>query len=271
MGSVTAVGGIATLMVLFVCRERRRRLGKIRKFTNLENQGSSGGGGGDSEAPQVASISPSPVSQPIDNAEAPAVSKPLPSPPRVLDAEGGLSPMSPEFIGYRDRGGEPSPTIQPLSPQWQMVTLPRPDLTPVPGSIDDRRKRSPRISADNPELDIDQILELATMYTLSPTAENHTHAPFTPVTATSRHRAPSDVPVGAEHMSMFYPSGMGSQMYTSEMQTASVDGSGLRASVHSFVGGAGESVGSLTTELTRPVVISKRTRAETAIAGLPGQ
>src|SRR5882762_3846526 len=43
VGSVSAVGGISILMGRFVYRERRRRLGQVSKFTNLESRGGGGG------------------------------------------------------------------------------------------------------------------------------------------------------------------------------------------------------------------------------------
>jgi len=98
-----------------------------------------------------------------------------------------------------------------------------------------------------------------------PNNDNHTTKPFTAATMSSRDRAPSDVPIGAENMS-FYPSGLGSQMYTtSRMQNASVEGSGRPvSSVDSFVREPQRSAE--TSPTFNPIEITTGTRAETAVA-----
>jgi hypothetical protein len=277
VGSVSAVGGISILMGRFVYRERRRRLGQVSKFTNLESRG--GGGGeenGDVTRMANTNMSPSPTSQRRPSADLPALPIPSPRHPRVITDLRTVrvqSPMlaSPEFIDYRDRGNEPSSLVQRRSPQWLMVTRPALNVGPVPGSVEDNREISGslRLSTDQHELDIDELLDLATMYSLSPNDDpnndNHTTKPFTAATMSSRDRAPSDVPIGAEHMS-FYPSGLGSQMYTtSRMQNASVEGSGRPvSSVDSFVREPQRSAE--TSPTFNPIEITTGTRAETAVA-----
>jgi len=143
---------------------------------------------------------------------------------------------------------------------------------PVPGSAGGRREisKSPRLSPDQPDLDIDEILDLATMYSLSPTDDKFATEPFTVVTVNSRdrYRPPLDVPVGAEHMSAFFPSSVGSRTRPgTETQTVSALASKRRVSGDSFVGGIQESgEASPNLDMTRRVEIATATRAGSAVA-----
>jgi len=271
VGSVSVVGGISILMGVFVYRQRRRRLGKVRKFTSLESEGGSGDAGENGQVPQMMNRSPSLVSQARHDADLPPLPRAPPNVPPVVTRFGtaDVTPRmlrSPEFIGYRDRGSEPSPLLQRQSSQWSMVTV------PVPGSTGGHREisKSPRLSPDQPDLDIDEILDLATMYGLSPTNDKFPPEPFTVVTANNRdrYRPPVDVPVGAEHMSAFFPSSVGSRTRLgTETRTASALASRRRVSGDSFVGGAQESgEASPNLDLTRRVEIATATRAGSAVA-----
>jgi len=108
--------------------------------------------------------------------------------------------------------------MRPESPQWLVRARPSLDLMPLPGSLEDHRELStnPPTPHDQQELDIDQILDMATMYSLTPSPEASIR-PFTPATISSHdhYHAPTDVPVGAERMSAFYPS----ELYPSRTQS----------------------------------------------------
>jgi hypothetical protein len=271
VGSVIVVGGISILMGVFVYRERRRRLGKVRKFSSLGSEGGNGDAGENGQVPQMMNRSPSLVSQARRDADLPPLPRAPPNVPPVVTQFGtaDVTPRmlrSPEFIGYRDRGKEPSPLLPRESSQWSMVTA------PVPGSAGGRREisKSPRLSPDQPDLDIDEILDLATMYSLSPTDDKFATEPFTVVTVNSRdrYRPPLDVPVGAEHMSAFFPSSVGSRTRPgTETQTVSALASKRRVSGDSFVGGIQESgEASPNLDLTRRVEIATATRAGSAVA-----
>jgi hypothetical protein len=258
-------------MIFFIYSERRRRLGKVRKFTNLESQGDVG----DQETGKVpqmtANVPPLPASRPSLSISTGAAPRPTPSSSRftrgntVSETVGVASPsvMSPEFIDYRDRGDERSPWAQAGSPQRRVGKRPTPDSTPLPGSYEDHRELSttPHPLHDQQELDIDQILDMATMYSLTP-SPNNANRPFTPATISSHdhYHAPTDVPVGAEHMSVFYPS----ELYpTGQTQSAFIEGLGQHVSV---VSGARESEPSPTLDQMPPVEIATATRAATAVA-----
>jgi hypothetical protein len=264
-------------MALFVYSERRRRLGKVRSFTSLESQG---GAAGNIEAPQMRpNLSPTPVSQPRPSATISVAPRPPSSSPRFVHGEmhfgksDALPPTvtSSELVDYRDRGDERGSWIHRVPQRRSVVIEPSPDLIPAPGSDEDSRdlSSSPHLSNDQHELDIDEILEMATMYSLSPSTDIPTVPPFTPATtSSSRHHAPSDVPVGAEHMSMFYPSG--SQVYaTSPMQSVFIEEGGRHVSMGAFVGRTRNSVAqtaSSSTDPIPPIEIATATRVESAVA-----
>jgi hypothetical protein len=273
-GSVTVVGFISTLLVFFIYGERRRRLGDLHKFTNLESQSGTGGQEKDDLPQKTVDLPPSPPSRRALSVVVPAAPKPTAGASRSSRESVPSEPVdvtsppikSPEFIGYRDRGNE-SPWIQPVSPLRRAIRRPTLDLVPVPGWFEDHRELSttPHLPQEQPELDIDQILEMATMYSLSPGSDSPPNQSFTPATISSHdhYHAPSDVPVGAEHMSVFYPS----VLYPpSQARSPFADELGLNVSIGSVAGGTQESEASPSLDRIPPVEIATATRVATAVA-----
>jgi hypothetical protein len=260
-------------VALFVYNERRRRLGKVRRFASLESQGD-GGATGHVEAPRMRpNLSPTPVSRPRPSATIYVAPSSPSSSPRFVHGEmhfGKSDALPPMSSDHRDRGDERGSWIHCMPQRRSVVIESSLDLIPAPGSDEDSHElsSSPHLSNDQHELDIDEILEMATMYSLSPSTDIPTVQPFTPATTTtSRYHAPSDVPVGAEHMSMFYPSG--SQVYaTSPLQSVFVEGE-RHVSIGAFVDGTRNSAAqtaSLSIDPIPPIEIATATRIESAVA-----
>jgi hypothetical protein len=257
-------------MVAYVYSNRRRHLAEFRSFSSVDSESGRG-------VPRVmmATISRASASQPRVSEEPPEAPTPPPKSPRLFpgNTQAKTADAQPptftsaEFIDYRNSRNEQQVWIQRIPQRQSAAPEPVQDLVPAPGSVEDHREisSSPRVSNDHRELDIDEILEMATMYSASPGSKTPAQ-PFTPATMSSRNRlrAPSDVPVGAEHMSAFYPSGtlIGSQLYTrSQQQSVSVDVGERHLSVAPSVGGVRESTAaSLNPEITTA------TRAERAAA-----
>lgn len=242
-----AIGVISVLMGFYIYRQRRKRLGKVGKFTKLDSNGENG----DTSDPEKNDLPPllsnlpiSPPPQARLRVATSAVPRPYPTSPQYVrghthfGSEGMIvpvvaigTPVSPEFIDYRDRGAERSPWIMPDSRRSSYIIRPMesPDLMPVPGSASDRSlPRSPRIPSPEPDMDIDQILDMATMYSQPPTAPNtartspeHLSIPPPTRARVSHNHAPLDVPIAAERISVF--------------TTAT---SGRRMSMESFMGGS---------------------------------
>lgn len=271
---MTVVGFIATLLVLFIYGERRRRLGDLHKFTNLESQSGTGGQEKDDLPQKTADLPPLPPSRPALSVVVPAALQPTARasrstrrsvPSETVDVA-SLPMKSPEFIGYRDRGNE-SPWIQPGSPLRRAIRRPTIDPIPVPGSYEDHRELSttPHSPQEQPELDIDQILDMATMYSLSPSSGTPPNQSFTPATISSHdhYHAPTDVPVGAERISAFYPS----VLYPpSQARSPFADELGLNISIGSVAGGTQESEASPSLDRIPPVEIATATRVAAAVA-----
>ncbi|KZP18925.1 hypothetical protein FIBSPDRAFT_955887 [Athelia psychrophila] len=166
VGTVLVVG---IFMGAYVFRQRRQRTVVMRDFDNLASQvgGHSADNGKTSQpamqqTPDV--IQPPPVRRPS------RLTKQARIPLGILPPE---TPMSPEFIGYHDRGSEWVQQAQPTRrPSSSNVAVKSPLRTPG-GSRSSQRRPSMLSSDHDPEgegegegdMDIEQILDMTRMYT----------------------------------------------------------------------------------------------------------
>lgn len=259
-------------MGLYIFYERRkRRLGKVRKFAPLNDPGGGDDGGENGEMPSMSSLSSLPQARLRVNMSASA--RPPPTTPGYVrgnthyGTEGILpmrTPVTPSFISHRDRSNERSPPPGTLRPPVTLWPDQRPTGDPISerGSVDSIQEPSRSVHSrfsDRNELDIDEILDKATMY--SQNASFNSTGPISAPAMRSRdpNRAPSNVPIGADRLSAFDNNG---PPRASILDTPFSSRS-RRISMESFVGG---SMDSPSTDPTAPVQIATVSRAESAVA-----
>lgn len=176
---------VAIFMAIYIFRERRRRGGAIRDFTNLGSPPSSSGAEkGQISQPRIAFQTQMPAPPPLVLRS--AVS-PRPTPlsehaSYVRNTHFGIispsMPDSPEFISYHDRGAEPSPWIQhpgylqppPAAAHQSMTAAGEVMLPPSARTPREFSRRTSVLSSSEggAELDmdsIDQMLDMARLYT----------------------------------------------------------------------------------------------------------
>ena len=168
-------------MIVYIYRQRQKRL-------KLDSNGESGDTGDPEKShlqPPLSNLHLSRLPRVRIRVAASAVPRPNPTSPQYVrghthfGSEGMIvppvaigTPVSPEFINYRGRGAE-RPRRTPDPSQSPNTTRPaeNPNWIPVPGSASDHLlPYSPHKPSPQPDMDIDQILDVARLYSLPPTA-----------------------------------------------------------------------------------------------------
>ena len=172
-------------MIVYIYRQQQKRLGTVQKFAKLDSNGESGDTGDPEKShlqPPLSNLHLSRLPQVRVRVATSAVPRPNPTSPQYVrghtrfGSEGMMvppdaigTPVFPELINYRDSGAE-RPRRTPDPSQSPNTTRPAENRIPVPGSASDHLLPYTPRKLTQPDMDIDQILDVATMYSLTPTA-----------------------------------------------------------------------------------------------------